>query len=69
MESKRKNIRMGNTIAIPILPAALVVAFCLWNAALFIWIMPTDGMILIPNDGIITEDYPRMVNAVVSGIA
>ena len=68
MVSKRKNIQIGNTITIPILPAALAVAFCLWNAVFFLWIMPADGIILIPKDGIITEDYPHMLNAFTSGV-
>ena len=68
MAFKEKNIRIGDKLTIPILQVALVSAFCLWNAALFIWILPADGMILNPNDGIITEDYPHILNAVVYGI-
>ena len=68
MAFKEKNIHIGNTITIPILQAALVSAFCLWNAVFFIFVIPADGMALIPKDGIIVEDYPHIVNAFTVGI-
>ena len=67
MTTNRKNT-LDNTIAIPVLPMAVVAAFCLWNMVFFIFVIPDDGMALIPKDGIIVEDYPHIVNAFIAGI-
>ncbi len=68
MAFKKKNIRLGDNLTIPILPVVLVLAFCLWNAMFFIFVMSGDGMALTPKDGIIAEDYPHIVNAFTVGI-
>ena len=69
MAFKKKNIRIGDKLTIPILPVVLVLAFCLWNAVFFSFVMSGDGMALTPKDGIIAEDYPHIINALTTGIA
>ena len=68
MTFKKKNIRLGDNLTIPILPVVFVLAFCLWNAMFFIFVISGDGMTLTPKDGIIAEDYPHIVNAFTVGI-
>ena len=68
MTFKKKNIRLGDNLTIPILPVVFVLAFCLWNAVFFSFVMSGDGMALTPKDDIIAEDYPHIVNAFIVGI-
>ena len=68
MASKHKKAQKGNTVAIPVRELAMVAIFCLWNVIFFVWIIPGDGMFLIPQDGEIVDDYPHGSNSIVLGL-
>ena len=55
-------------MAIPVRELAMVAVFCLWNVIFFVWVMPDDGMFLIPQDGETMDDYPRGLNSLILSI-